>query len=248
MTQSSPPRTRGVAALLTLLGTAALCAQLAAAEIIADRDAHIFGGPRPSAAKAEIPAQDSNFGAAKQLELKTTPGKSDNFTRKVYIGFDLANLTKPPAAVSLRLTVHSLTEGPAGDRKLTEQPLSVHLLKKAANGNDWAEGSGDANMPEHGPSTGSIHWLDAPANYVQAGSRVLARDTVEAARIVVPADVKPGHTLTIPLSAAALAELAQRGPTDRATFILVIEEGTDDMLRLHSREATRPGFRPALVW
>lgn len=248
MPKSSSPLSRRIAALLT---AATLSTQLTAGIIIADRDAHIFGGTRPSSARTELPAQESNFGAARQLELKTTPGKGDGFTRKVYVGFDLATLPQLPAtpgSVSLRLTVQNLSKGPAGDRELTEQPLVIYLLKKSADGDNWVEGQGNPNSPEHGPATGGIHWLNAPANYIQAGNQIAANDSVEAARVTIPADVKGGHTLVIPLSAAALTELTQRRAPDRATFVVVIKKDTDDLLRLHSRDVGQPAQRPALIW
>lgn len=248
MPRTSLPHSRRTGVLLTAF---LLSSSLHASMIVADRDAHIFGGTRPASARSEIPAQEGNFGAARQLELKTTPGLGDGFARKAYIGFDLATLPQLPAAagsLSLRLTVQGLSMGPAGDRALTEQPVVVYLLKKSAAGDDWLEGDGTPKAPEHAPATGGIHWLNAPANYIQAGNRIAANDSVEAGRIIVPADAKDGHTLTLPLSADAMTELTRRRAPDRATFVVAIAKDTDDLLRLHSRDAGDPRLRPALVW
>jgi|GEM_PF-2665012 hypothetical protein len=246
-----PPSPRLLAGLRLSLLAGLVAAPLSAGEIVTDRDAHVFGGARPIHDKAALPAQESNFGASRHLELKTTPGKGDGFTRKAYLSFDLSGLPRLPAedgALSLRLVVRQLSVGAGGDTVLTEQPLVLYLLKESAEGEDWVEGSGRPDRIEHGLATGSIHWLNAPANAPMLGNRVSSRDAIEAGRIVVPNDARDGTTILIPIHSAALADLNSRRRPARATFILAIADGTDDLLRIHSRESTLSARRPALVW
>lgn len=222
---------------------------LSAGELVADRDSYVFGGNRPGDERTTIPGYDSNFGARALLELKTTVNRPDGFTRKIYLGFDLSKLPKDVSSLSLRLTLREMNPGPGGDKILTPQPIKLHLLKPEARGDDWIEGQGRiGDAIENGASTGSLHWRNAPANTINSGDRFDSRAVIEAGAITLPIILEKNHEILIPLTPAAISSLRSGRHGDRVTFMLSIDEGTDDLLRFHSREASKPSYRPALVW
>lgn len=245
---SFPLRRASVRALA--LSALFLGAQAASAgELAADRDAYVFGGDKPGHERSEITGYESNFGKRPLLELKTSASKSDGFTRKIYLGFDLSTLPRPLGSLSLRLNLREMNPGPGGDKILTEQPLKIYLLRPEANGDDWAEGSGtSAEEPENGAATGSIHWLNAPANTRRSGDRFTSADVIKAGELLLPIMLERNKEVLIPLSPEAVASLSSGRHGARATLMISIADGTDDLLRFHSREATRPAYRPALVW
>ena len=245
------PSLRRVSAL-RLLALPALLLGLntaSAGELVADRDTYVFGGDKPGHESSAIPGYESNFGKRPLLELKTTVNTPDGFTRKIYLGFDLSTLPRHPGSLSLRLNLREMNPGPGGDKILTPQPLKVYLLKPEARGDDWIEGAGvAAEYPEHGATTRALHWLNAPANTRRSGDRFIAADVIEAGELVLPIVLEKNQEVLIPLSRAAIASLTSGRHGARATLMISIADGTDDLLRFHSREATRPAYRPALVW
>lgn len=229
---------------MLLLGLAAQ-----AGELVADRDSYVFGGDKPSDERTEIAGYASNFGQRTLLELKTTVTKPDGFTRKIYLGFNLASLPRSVDAISLRLNLREMNPGPGGDKVLTPQPIKLYLLKPDVGGDDWREGAGlSGAQTESGVDAGSLHWLNAPANYRQSGDRFTKSSVIEAGAIELPIVVEKNREVLIPLSPAAVKSLTQGGHGPRATFMLSVAEGTDDLMRFHSREAGKPAYRPALVW
>lgn len=231
-------------AALLLIGLSAR-----AGELVADRDTYIFGGDKPGHERSEIAGAESNFGKRPLLELKTTAGMGDGFTRKIYLGFDIGALPRSLGSLSLRLNLREMNPGPGGDKVLTPQPIKVYLLKPGAGGADWTEGFGaSVEKPEDGAATGGLHWLNAPANTRRSGHRFVAAEVIEAGELLLPIVLEKNQEVLIPLSSAAIASLASGRHGARVTLMLSIPEGTDDLLRFHSREATKPSYRPALVW
>ena len=225
-----------------------LCAA-SAGELVADRDTYVFGGQKPGDERTDIPGYESNFGKRGLLELKTTVNRPDGFTRKIYLGFDLSTLPKTGESLSLRLNLREMNPGPGGDKILTPQPLKVHLLKPEAKGDDWIEGEGTlGDKTENGAATGSLHWLNAPANARQSGDRFVADQVIEAATFTLPIVLEKNHEIIIPLSPAAVESLRSGRHGGRATLMISVAEGTDDLMRFHSREVGRAAHRPALVW
>lgn len=220
-----------------------------AGELAADRDSYVFGGRRPCDERTDIPGYDSNFGKRAILELKTTANKPDGFSRRIYLGFDISALPRPLDALSLRLTLREMNPGQGGDAILTPQPVRVYLLKPNAPGQDWIEGSGTGTaQPENGAATGSLHWLNAPANARDLGDRFIESQVIEAGETTVPIVLERNKDVLIPLSSAALKSILSGRHGSRITLMLSVSEGTDDLMRFHSREATKPSYRPALVW
>lgn len=243
-----PTRAFSALALFSVLSLAQ-SAPAVAGEIIADRDSYVFGGGKPGNDKTDIPGQESNFGKRGLLELKTTATKPDSFTRKIYLGFDPRSIPASFGTISLRLVLRDMNPGPGGDKILTEQPLKVFLLKPSAKGADWSEGEGVyAEKTENGALAGSLHWLNSPANHLNSGDRFTPSLVIEAADHTLPVVLEKDREIVIPLSPAAVQSLKSGSHGDRATLMISISEGTDDLVRFHSREARKAGLRPALVW
>lgn len=175
--------------------------------------------------------------------------KPDGFTRKIYLGFDLSTLPRSIDSLSLRLNLREMNPGPGGDKILTPQPLKVYLLKPEAKGDDWIEGAGShGEQIENGASTESLHWLNAPGNARMSGDRFVPSDVIEAGSLTLPIVLEKNHEIVIPLSPAAVESLKSGRHGPRATLMISVAEGTDDLMRFHSREAGRTSYRPALVW
>lgn len=224
------------------------CIPMFAGELIADRDSYVYGGKTFSNGSSPVQPYDANFGAQTVLELKTVASSNDGHTRKIYLGFNLKTLPRTAKSLTLRLTLLEMHAGSGGDAALTSQPLKIYLLKPDAKGDNWIEGAGQIAQLENGTATGSLNWMNAPANAIRMGNKLDPAKVVEAASFSLPATSQKNQVVTIPLNEAVCEALISGLHGPRATLILTVNEGTDDLMLFHSCETANPNRCPALVW
>lgn len=220
-----------------------------AGELIAARDSYVQAGNKPFDTTGDLAAEKANFGSRPLLELKVNTGNGVGVSRKIYLGFDPGDLPRSANNLSLRLVLKEMNPGPGGDKVLTPQPLKVYLLRPDAKGGDWSEGSGKPGAKtEDGSATGSINWLNAPANVLKSGTDFASSEVIEAGALTLPLVMEKNVEFRIPLSPAAIESLRSGRHGSRCTFLIAGVEHNDDLIRFHSREATLSPYRPALVW
>lgn len=181
-------------------------------------DAMVIGGTNSS----------NTYGLNPSLLIKNV-SPVNQFTRKIYLRFDLSSITEPFTAAALNLTVADNNNGTAG--VASSFSVAVFGLNDSASGQSWGESS--------------ITWNNAPGN-INSGSSFDAQATVFLGNLQITTSDIGGTEVTF--SSSALLDFLS-ADTDNLVTIMLARTDTrvGENLAFYGKEADGGLDAPSLA-